>query len=55
MLVLRDILDPKYGMFQSYEETNTIWFRDDTFEDDAMYFLIGSENFFLSYIFPSIL
>lgn len=29
-------------MFQSYEETNTIWFRDDTFEDDAMYFLIGN-------------
>ncbi|XP_065221289.1 probable E3 ubiquitin-protein ligase HERC4 isoform X2 [Planococcus citri] len=41
MLVLRDILDPKYGMFQSYEETNTIWFRDDTFEDDTMYYLIG--------------
>lgn len=41
MLVLKDILDPKYGMFQSYEETNTIWFREDTFEDDTMFFLIG--------------
>lgn len=41
MLLLKEILDPKYGMFKQYEETNTIWFSQDTFEDEAMYFLIG--------------
>ena len=25
LLLLRDILDPKYGMFKVYEETQTIW------------------------------
>ena len=25
LLLLRDILDPKYGMFKVYEETHTIW------------------------------
>ena len=41
MLLLREILDPKYGMFTFYEETNTIWFSDQTFETDEMYNLIG--------------
>ncbi|XP_022919461.1 probable E3 ubiquitin-protein ligase HERC4 isoform X2 [Onthophagus taurus] len=41
MLLLREILDPKYGMFQEYEETRTIWFSDHTFEDEVHYFLIG--------------
>lgn len=41
MLLLREILDPKYGMFRSYEETNTIWFSEDSFEDEVMYYLIG--------------
>ncbi|XP_039277120.1 probable E3 ubiquitin-protein ligase HERC4 isoform X2 [Nilaparvata lugens] len=41
MLLLKEILDPKYGMFRSYEETNTIWFSESSFEDEAMYYLIG--------------
>lgn len=42
MLVLREILDPKYGMFQEYEETRSIWFSENSFEDEAMYCLIGT-------------
>uniref|UniRef100_A0A1B6KH92 HECT domain-containing protein n=2 Tax=Graphocephala atropunctata TaxID=36148 RepID=A0A1B6KH92_9HEMI len=41
MLLLREILDPKYGMFKSYEETNAIWFSETSFEDEIMYYLIG--------------
>lgn len=41
MLLLKEILDPKYGMFKEYEETRTIWFNEYTFEDVKMYFLIG--------------
>ncbi|XP_067008518.1 probable E3 ubiquitin-protein ligase HERC4 isoform X2 [Anabrus simplex] len=41
MLLLREILDPKYGMFRHYEETRTIWFSEDSFEDEVMYYLIG--------------
>ncbi|XP_026678659.1 probable E3 ubiquitin-protein ligase HERC4, partial [Diaphorina citri] len=42
MLLLKEILDPKYGMFKEYEETRSIWFSEDTFEDQNMYFLIGT-------------
>ncbi|KAF5286890.1 hypothetical protein FQA39_LY00423 [Lamprigera yunnana] len=41
MLLLREILDPKYGMFKEYEETRTIWFTENPFEDRVMYLLIG--------------
>lgn len=41
MLLLKEILDPKYGMFKQYDETRTIWFSEDSFEDEVMYFLIG--------------
>lgn len=41
MLLLREILDLKYGMFIFYEETNTIWFNDQTLEGSDMYDLIG--------------
>ncbi|XP_060525182.1 probable E3 ubiquitin-protein ligase HERC4 isoform X2 [Cylas formicarius] len=41
MLLLRQILDPKYGMFREYEETRTIWFAENAFEEDNVYFLIG--------------
>jgi len=41
MLLLREILDPKYGMFKEYKETRTIWFSSDSLEDEVMYFLIG--------------
>lgn len=42
LLLMKEILDQKYGMFVEYPETNTIWFNhvmnDD---DDVMYRLIG--------------
>ncbi|XP_026672960.1 probable E3 ubiquitin-protein ligase HERC4 isoform X2 [Ceratina calcarata] len=41
MLLLREILDPKYGMFKQYDETRVIWFSEDSLEDKNMYFLIG--------------
>jgi E3 ubiquitin-protein ligase HERC4 len=41
MILLREILDLKYGMFTFYDETHTIWFNDQTFEENDMYHLIG--------------
>ncbi|XP_066590462.1 probable E3 ubiquitin-protein ligase HERC4 [Prorops nasuta] len=41
MLLLKEILDPKYGMFKQYDETRTIWFSEDSFENEVMYLLIG--------------
>ncbi len=41
MLLLREVLDLKYGMFTYYDETNTIWFNDQTLEGSDMYHLIG--------------
>ncbi|XP_049820942.1 probable E3 ubiquitin-protein ligase HERC4 isoform X2 [Aethina tumida] len=41
MLLLREILDPKYGMFREYSETRAIWFSEHSFEDAGVYFLIG--------------
>ncbi|XP_049804341.1 probable E3 ubiquitin-protein ligase HERC4 isoform X1 [Schistocerca nitens] len=41
LLLMREILDPKYGMFRNYDETRAIWFSEDSFEDPIMYYLIG--------------
>ncbi|XP_053673272.1 probable E3 ubiquitin-protein ligase HERC4 [Anopheles nili] len=42
MLLLRDILDPKYGMFKAFDDSRTIWFTEDFFDsDDNMFALIG--------------
>ncbi|VVC31316.1 Hypothetical protein CINCED_3A018116 [Cinara cedri] len=41
MLLIKEILDPKFGMFVNYKETNMIWFNDYSFEDLTMYYLIG--------------
>lgn len=41
MLLIREILDLKYGMFTYYDETHTIWFNDQTLEGEEMYKLIG--------------
>jgi E3 ubiquitin-protein ligase HERC4 len=46
MLLLKEILDPKYGMFTSYEETRTIWFSELSLEEQGMYFLIGKFLFY---------
>lgn len=41
MLLLKEILDPKYGMFTHHQETRTIWFSELSLEEQDMYFLIG--------------
>lgn len=46
MLLLREIFDPKYGMFKEYEETRAMWFSEDSFEDEVMYLLIGKEKLY---------
>lgn len=38
---MRDLLDPKYGMFQYYEESRLIWFSFQTFEEIDLFHLIG--------------
>lgn len=42
MLLLKEIFDPVYGMFKQSEETNMIWFSNNPFEDEVMYYLIGN-------------
>lgn len=41
LLLMKDLLDTKYGMFVSYPDTRTIWFNDRSFEEDTMFFLVG--------------
>ncbi|XP_031558665.1 probable E3 ubiquitin-protein ligase HERC4 isoform X2 [Actinia tenebrosa] len=41
LLLLTELLDPKYGMFTCIEESQTIWFNDLTFEESPMFLLIG--------------
>ncbi|XP_059219767.1 probable E3 ubiquitin-protein ligase HERC4 isoform X2 [Stomoxys calcitrans] len=41
MLLLKDLIDPKYGMFKEYEDSRVVWFADMTFETEEMYILIG--------------
>lgn len=41
LLLLKEILDPKYGMFIEYKDANVIWFNPLESEDLIMYELIG--------------
>lgn len=41
MLLLKDVLDAKYGMFKYYEDSRVIWFAEDSFEGEEMYKLVG--------------
>ncbi|XP_076460072.1 putative E3 ubiquitin-protein ligase HERC4 [Babylonia areolata] len=41
MLLLREVLDPKYGMFLYNEESRLMWFNPQTFEGEEMFHLIG--------------
>lgn len=47
LLLLKEIFDPVYGMFKQSEETNMIWFSNNPFEDDVMYYLIGTKLYFI--------
>ncbi|KAL0964222.1 hypothetical protein UPYG_G00321040 [Umbra pygmaea] len=42
LLIMRELLDPKYGMFRYYEESRLIWFANKTFEEIDLFHLIGS-------------
>ncbi|XP_031633255.1 probable E3 ubiquitin-protein ligase HERC4 isoform X3 [Contarinia nasturtii] len=42
LLLMKEILDQKYGMFQEYEESRLIWFAANSFEDPEMYKLVGT-------------
>ncbi|ESP04646.1 hypothetical protein LOTGIDRAFT_223779 [Lottia gigantea] len=41
MLLLREVMDTKYGMFKFYEESGLKWFSPQTFEENDMFHLIG--------------
>lgn len=41
LLLMKEILDEKYGMFVEYPETATIWFHHSSFEEEIMFHLIG--------------
>ncbi|KAI0988858.1 hypothetical protein GJ496_004425 [Pomphorhynchus laevis] len=41
LLLMRELLDPKYGMFIHYDDTHCIWFNEFSFEEDDMYNLVG--------------
>ncbi|XP_076021332.1 putative E3 ubiquitin-protein ligase HERC4 isoform X2 [Genypterus blacodes] len=41
LLIMKELLNPKYGMFRYYEESRLIWFSTKTFEDIDLFHLIG--------------
>lgn len=41
LLLLREILNPDYGMFTEYPDTHAIWFKEGALEAAATYELIG--------------
>uniref|UniRef100_A0AAY5E8U3 HECT domain-containing protein n=1 Tax=Electrophorus electricus TaxID=8005 RepID=A0AAY5E8U3_ELEEL len=41
LLIMKELLHPKYGMFRYYEESRLIWFADKTFEDVDLFHLVG--------------
>ncbi|XP_047145857.1 probable E3 ubiquitin-protein ligase HERC4 isoform X1 [Hydra vulgaris] len=41
LLLMKEILDPKYGMFDFYTESQVVWFKRKSFEDADMYMFVG--------------
>jgi len=41
LLLMKEILNPDYGMFKEYDETNTIWFNPSSFETSEWFTMIG--------------
>ncbi|KAK9541806.1 hypothetical protein VZT92_001826 [Zoarces viviparus] len=41
LLIMKELLDPKYGMFRYHEDSRLIWFSNKTFEDIDLFNLIG--------------
>lgn len=42
MLIMREILNPDYGMFKYYEESRLQWFNSETFEETDKFHMIGT-------------
>lgn len=42
MLLIKEILDPKYGMFKEFEDSRVVWFSEHSFEEEGMFKLIGT-------------
>lgn len=42
MLLIKDLLDQKYGMFREFEDSRLLWFSEHSFEEVEMYKLIGT-------------
>ena len=48
LLLMQDLLDPKYGMFKEFEENRTMWFNSFNFDDDlSNHMLIGKLSYVL--------
>ncbi|XP_062851882.1 probable E3 ubiquitin-protein ligase HERC4 [Trichomycterus rosablanca] len=41
LLIMKELLDPRYGMFRYYEDSRLIWFSGKTFEEVDLFHLIG--------------
>lgn len=41
MLLIKEMLDPKYGMFIEFADSRCIWFSEHSFEEAEMYCLVG--------------
>lgn len=41
LLLIREVLDPKYGMFRYFEESRLLWINSRSFDEPAMYHLVG--------------
>uniref|UniRef100_A0A3Q3E855 HECT and RLD domain containing E3 ubiquitin protein ligase 4 n=1 Tax=Labrus bergylta TaxID=56723 RepID=A0A3Q3E855_9LABR len=41
LLIMKELLDPKYGMFRYHDDSRLIWFSNKTFEDIDLFHLIG--------------
>nr|XP_057936716.1 probable E3 ubiquitin-protein ligase HERC3 isoform X2 [Doryrhamphus excisus] len=41
LLLLKELMDPVYGMFTQYEESNLLWFSDKCFVEQNWFHLIG--------------
>eukprot|EP00602_Paraphysomonas_sp_CaronLab_P008247 CAMPEP_0185019840 /NCGR_PEP_ID=MMETSP1103-20130426/2420_1 /TAXON_ID=36769 /ORGANISM="Paraphysomonas bandaiensis, Strain Caron Lab Isolate" /LENGTH=687 /DNA_ID=CAMNT_0027550361 /DNA_START=26 /DNA_END=2086 /DNA_ORIENTATION=+ len=40
-IMMKELLDPSYGMFRYYEESRLLWFNSDSFESETEFELIG--------------
>lgn len=42
MLLMKDLVDPKYGMFKEFEDSRCLWFSEHSFEEEDMFKLVGT-------------